>query len=178
MATTTQTQTDNAPAVLPFKLKADAKEYASRFGGNVLNVPNIRTMDELRQYVDPTATFDDVLLGLVRGQGTTLSFQKVAKEYLHDVGKDVNVEEALKGAQAAIDNHRFGAPRQRGSGRTGKTAAAEARANAAEERAQGLQQQLLAAYNLMPKASRKAFRTDLLAGGQVTEEQLDAIDNA
>lgn len=167
----------------PFKL-AKTKEIADRFrGDHTINIPlpvavkgNIeQTLANLRAFVSPEADLSEVLVAKFNGQGLRLDLQKAAKEFLapgSETTKEMSVEEALAGAQQAVNDERLGAPRQRGTGGSkGKVAAAEAKvaktANTAVEM-----------YRALPAALRAQYRDALLETGSITQEQLDEVDQA
>lgn len=169
-------------AEFTFKLKSDATEYPSRFGGNEVKLTLPDTLDGVREMIQDGVDQDAVLLGLITGQGLRLSKQKKVKDVLGaekytgpdgvtHVMKDVGVAEALELARQAAENMRLAAPRAKGKGgrRSARVAEAEAKAESAASA-------LRDTYMKVPASVRKGLRADLLARGMFTEEQLTAMD--
>lgn len=168
-------------SVEPFKL-AKTKEIGDRFrGDHTINIPlpvavkgNLeQTLANLRAFVSPEADFAEVLVAKFNGQGLRLDLQKTAKEYLapgSETTKEMSVEEALAGAQEAVDAERLGAPRQRGTGGSkGKVAQAEAKAAKTANTAVEM-------YRALVPAQRSIYGPQLVSIGAFTQEQLDEID--
>ena len=166
-----------------FKL-AKTKEIADRFrGDHTINIPlpvavkgNIEaTLRNLQAFVSPEADFAEVLVSKFNGQGLRLDLQKSAKEYLapgSETTKEMSLEEALAGAQQAVNDERLGAPRQRGTGGSkGKVAQAEAKTAKVSNTA-------IEMYRALPLALRAQYRDALLETGSITQEQLDEVDSS
>lgn len=133
---------------------------------------NVRqTLLNLASRINPEADFAAVLVATFNGQGLNLSVQKRIKDELADEKhKDAETGAVLGAAGTVAEAFRLGMPRAKGTGGTsGKVAKAEAKAEAAVNTA-------LDMYRKLSPALRKQFRPQLLALGNVTEEQLDDVD--
>lgn len=179
----------------PFKL-SKTKEIADRYrGDHTVNIPlpvavkgDIdATLKNFAAFVAEGADLSEVLVGKVNGQGIRLDIQKEVKDFLAPRGTDdgetievdgeqvlvreAPVEAVLAHAQTVAMDFRLGAPRKRGSGAAkGKVAQAEAKAAKAVSTAVEM-------YKALPAELRAQYREALLATGNVTAEELDAVDN-
>lgn len=204
MSQTNETSTETAVlrredgttyTVEPFKL-SKTKEIADRYrGDHTVNIPLPvavpgdldATLANLRAFVSPEADFAEVLVAKFNGQGLRLDLQKSVKEFLAPRGTDdtetievdgeqvlvreAPVEAVLAHAQQVANDERLGAPRKRGTAKAGgKVAQAEAKAAKAVSTAVEM-------YRALPAELRAQYREALLATGNVTEEELDSIDN-
>lgn len=165
----------------PFKL-SKTKEIADRFRGeHTINIPLpvavkgdiAATLRNLQAFVSPEADFAEVLVAKFNGQGLRLDLQKAAKEFLApgaEETKELEVAEAIAVAQQAVNDERLGAPRKRGTG-AAKGKVAQAEAKAAKVASTAVQM-----YRDLPQAMRQTYRQALIDTGQVTVEELDAVD--
>lgn len=180
--------------VEPFSL-AKTKEVADRFRGvHTIQIPLPvavkgdleQTLRNLRAFVAEGADFAEVLVAKFNGQGLRLDLQKTAKDFLAPRGtddtetievegeqvltRDAPVEAMLAQAQMVVDAERLGAPRKRGTG-AAKGKVAQAEAKAAKTASTAVQM-----YRDLPKEMRQNYRQALIDTGNVTEAELDAVD--
>lgn len=185
----------SAPGTATFKLDK-TKEIANRFrgdyevhytlpaatpgvtvtefldNGGTISDNVVQTLRSIAERFAPEADFATVLVAKVIGQGLNLDIQKSIKDYLSDTNtahKELSVEEALAAATAAAAEWRAGTPRAKGEGRSGKVAAAEARASTAINTA-------LDMYRNLDGALRAQYRPMLINGGMATAEELDRVE--
>lgn len=166
-----------------FKLKSDAKEYPSRFGGNEVTLTLPDDLAGIRARVQDGVDADKAIHGLCVGQGLRLTLQKKVKDFLSQdkvtlggeelVAKDVDVPTMLEAARQAAEAFKIGAPRVAGQGGRQSARVAEA-----EAKAENATTALRDTYLAVPAAVRKNLRKDFLARGVFTEEQLAEMDAA
>lgn len=171
--------------------KDNGTEYPARFKDSEIKIYVPESLEEFkRDRLDPSANADDVVMGFINGQGVLLTLQKDAKEYLNrfeakpaegdtPAREEVDVATAIAATEKYIAERRFGAPRVKGEGKTGKVAKAEAKAAQAETKANALAGFVLTMYRGLNRSQRKTAREDILAGSAdhgITAEQLDAVD--
>lgn len=165
-----------------FKTSDTGKEYPARFSGLEFryNEPDAvagdveATLDNLRAVCSTEDDFAALLTSKFNGQGYNLDWQKELKSFLGatetvegsdqplSVHRDKSPEEVYEEAVAHMAEWRVAAPTRRaGTGKAGKVAKAEARAEKAENMAATL-------YRAMSEKQRKQVRgmtsdTDTLA---------------
>jgi len=164
-----------------FELKKDnGLEYPARFKGLKFTYTLPTTLDEFRQSRVSTAegvNADEVILNAINGQGLSLTIQKFIKDTLNDEAyKDRDAEEVRADVEKKAEEFRLGAPRKRGEGKSGKVAAAEAAKAKAEADRDSARATARDMYLALPRTQRAKVRGMILAGGQFTEAELDAMD--
>lgn len=153
-----------------FKLKKGT-EFPERFAGLEARYNLPETLDEIRALVDSQVQdVDAVIVAGFVGQGYNLSVQKWIKDFLAtDAVKDMEPEAAVAAAVEHATTRKLGAPRVVSGSKKERVEKAEARATAAVGLATDM-------YRRLPKNLRAQMRKQILAGGILTEQQLDEID--
>ena len=180
-----------------FSLKS-TKEIADRFRGDhtiLISLPvevkgdTEATLRNLRAFVHPEADLSEVLVAKFVGQGLRLDAQKAVKEFLAPFSgtgedtrtievdgqqvrvADASVQSMLDAAQAIASTFRLGSPRQRSV-----TGGAKAKLEQAKATAKQAVNTAVSMYRQLSPAMREQFRDQLLATGQVTAEELQAVE--
>lgn len=146
-------------------------EFPERFAGLEARYNLPETLDEIRALVAEGVNADGVIVAGFNGQGYNLSVQKRIKEILaSEAVKEMTPAEAVAYAAENATAMRLGAPRVVSGTKKERVEKAEAKATAAV----GLAAEM---YRRLPKNLRRQMREQILAGGILTEQQLDEIDN-
>lgn len=147
-------------------------EFPERFAGIEARYNLPETLDEIRALVDPQVQdVDAVIVAGFNGQGYNLSVQKWIKDFLQtDAVKDLDPAAGVAAAVEHATSRKLGAPRVASGTKKERVEKAEARATAAVSLAADM-------YARLPKNLRRQMRDQILAGGILTEADLDRIDS-
>lgn len=164
------------------KLSDKGTEYPSRFGGNEVTYATLEpvagdphaTLDRfLADFCAPDLTPEqqaEVVADYFNGYGLTYRRNGIVKRVLaSDDVKELSVEDAIARAVTAANEDRVGVVAKKGTGKSGKVAKAEAKAEAATTAAREM-------YMGLTASQRKQFRPMLIAQGTFTEQELDEMD--